>query len=80
MMMRNLLAGVIGQHKFDLDASLVTESVMACTCGQRWPDDQWSDERWNLHIADALLSALKPTCPPEEHGPEQLPLFETEEE
>ena len=35
MMMRNLLAGVIGQHKFDLDASLVTDSVLRTALARR---------------------------------------------
>lgn len=76
----DLLAQIIGQHKFDLDRSLLGEGVMACTCGQQWPDEGWSDAAWNEHVAQAILDALQPTTGPIDIDPGQVPLFDHEKE
>lgn len=79
----DLIADIVGQHKYDLDASMLSLNTpkpeMYCTCGMHWLDDDWGDRTWDLHVAQAILDALRPKTGPIEIDPGQIPLFGEEE-
>lgn len=79
MMQADLLAQIIAQHKFDIDALLDSPDHMRCTCGQSWPNADYSDAVWNLHVANAILGVLNP--PPQvEVITQPVPLWALEDE